>query len=162
MFVSFFAALSGLGILFYWRYGKPENPKKTLKNGGLLFGQAFLVWIIGFGAAAIVQSNAREELKLILKNDELQLSINNEYLNEESQNEIISILKTIQNMPPHHSSPRTELQIQISNKEEITNIFLSEDSMVKNEYWIFWDKYYITRLNEIGRITDEKIKKYGS
>jgi len=162
MFLSFAFGLIGFGCLFIWQYGNPDNPKKYLKRGGVLFGQVFLTWIIGFGVLWLIQSRAKDELRSIIANEQVNLSIDGEHLDNRKKVEITQILKTLKSISAHHSHPTKEIIIELEYNNQKSKIYLNKDSERENEYWVFWDKYRITESNEIGRITSKKLKKYGS
>ena len=70
MFPSLILAFIGTGMLIYWQYGKSKNNRKIAKIGSILFGQAIITFIIGFGAFSAIQSQSRAELKVYLKQDD--------------------------------------------------------------------------------------------
>ena len=162
MFVSLGLGFVGIGLLMMWQYGNSNNPKRLLKIGGTLIGQLILTWIIGFGSLGIVQNNARKEFKNILNQENLTLNINGTELKHGDKLEMIQILKSINKVPAHHSHPTSEIIIEIEHNGNKSNLYLNKDSERQNEYWVYWDKYQLSSSNEIGRITNEKLKNYGS
>lgn len=162
MFVSFGLGMIGLGFLFNWQYGNPENPTKQLKIGGILIGQLLLTWIIGFGSFSLVETRAKNELINILTNEHVNLTIIGKQLTQKDELELLNILKTIKHIPAHHSHPTEELIIQLKFDNHMSNIYLNMDSERKDEYWVYWDKYTVSNSNEIGRIKNGTLKKYGS
>jgi hypothetical protein len=158
MFISFGLAIIGFIILFIRKYSKIENSNKYLKIGIILISQAFLTWIIGFGTLWTIQYQARQELKEFLSQPDLIVTINNELIDKKYSMKIINEIKTISNIEAHHSSPTELIKIKIDSGLKTINLDFKQDSENKNEYWIFWDKYKVTRTNEIGRIRTEIFK----
>lgn len=158
MFVSFGIAFIGVIILIILsirNYSKVEKRNKYLKIGAILFSQAILTWIIGFGTLWTIQSQARQELKEFLSQPDLIVSINGELIDKKTSITILNEIKTIGNIEAHHSSPTEEIKIKIESELETFNLSLKRDSDCKNEFWIFWDKYHATKTNEVGRIRTE-------
>lgn len=54
----------------------------------------------------------------------------------------------------HHSDPTHEIIIRLKYKSKESNLYLMQDSQRKTEYWVFWHKI------EIGRIDTELFNSY--
>jgi hypothetical protein len=76
----------------------------------------------------------------------------------EDSGEILSALKTIHWVYPHHSSPSNAInrndftRIEICDHSRHIVLLLGRDSGDRREYWVFYPKYHITTGNEIGRV----------
>ncbi|MNT88354.1 hypothetical protein D3C72_2289070 [compost metagenome] len=86
---------------------------------------------------------------------ELVVRVNKEIIDSTYGNKIISELKKIQDLPPHHSHPTEMTELEIVSKTRTIRIRLAKDSEIESEYWVFWDKY---RYDEIGRIKTNVLK----
>jgi hypothetical protein len=66
--------------------------------------------------------------------------------------QISAILKTLNWLPTHHSSPTKRISVEIFDDPRHIVLSLARDSGNPREYWVFYPKYRITASNEIGRI----------
>jgi len=69
----------------------------------------------------------------------------------ENPTQVVAMLKKLDWLHAHHSSPTRRITVQISDDPDIV-LQLARDSSNPKEYWVFYPKYFITRSNEIGRI----------
>lgn len=162
MIPSFLLGLVGFGFLFYVRWVNPTNRKKFLKIGILLFGQTFLTWIIAFSTIWIIEARSRHELKEFLSQNNLSIRINGQTTSKILTDLILKELMNIRNIPAHHSQPTDKIKIEIISKSMTEYLNIARDSERENEYWIYWNKYEITRKSEFGRISTEIFKEYNN
>lgn len=78
----------------------------------------------------------------------------------ENSAKILSVLKTIHWVFPHHSSPTRRIDIQICDQSRCLDLSLARDSGDPREYWVFYPKYYITTTNEVGRVITSVFDAY--
>jgi hypothetical protein len=120
----------------------------------------FIIPILVAGAAAetskkIAHDRVLERLQAL--KDDSRILVNGKATT--NSHEILAILKTLDWAPAHHSSPTKRITVQISEHAPMT-LELARDSSVPREYWVFYPKYYITRINEIGRVTTPLFDTY--
>ena len=155
MLFSFLIALVGFCFLIYSKYEIGTKKKKARIIGIILFVQVFLFFWVNFKLMNTMQNKARKEFVTFLDYPDLKVKINDVEIKENSLEQTISSLRNIRYVHGHHSHPEEEIEIIISSKEKNIKIKAAQDSEIKTEYWIFWDKYESTKLNEIGRIEME-------
>ena len=160
--LSFLIAIVGFGILFYVKHGTPKNKKKLKKTGMIFFVQVFLIVTIALGSDWTARRLARLEIIEFLNQKNLELKINGSIIDINEANEVIVELKEMRSFAGHHSSPIKQINIQISAEDKFIMLSIKQDSQIKNEYWIFWNKYRASTLNEVGRIRTDKLKKYSN
>ena len=116
-----------------------------------LFGMAISV-LVGFGAASTSQDISRTYVKskLASPSDYSQISING--APTRNPKEVLSVLKTLDQLPAHHSNPTKKIKIEVSSQGESLVLLVARDSGDPREYWVFYPKYLVTANNEIGRI----------
>lgn len=155
MFVSFGLGIIGFGLLFYVQYGKPEDKRKSLIIGGLLFAQVFATWAIAFGLSSVLENNVRNELLEFLISPNIQVKMNDELLPYEQSELVLNELKKVESIMAHHSHPTDRLTIDLIRNDETFPLRIERDSGIPTEYWVFSDKYKVTSSNEIGRLQTE-------
>jgi hypothetical protein len=108
--------------------------------------------LIGLAAAETSTEIGHHEVlrKLDSLKENCRVSINgNPVANSQ---EIISVLKSLDRLPVHHSSPTKRININITDHAPRLALSLGRDSGDPREHWVFWREYRITAYNEIGRI----------
>lgn len=146
---SFGLALIGFIILFKtYRIDEKPNPLK-IRNGVLLFGQVFVLAIILIVSDSANDKRARTDLKALLTQTNLQVSLNNEILDSVKSKQLIDVLKTIEKIEAHHSHSTERIPIVITSQRDTLVLQIGQDSNYPTEYWLFADKYDQT---EIGRV----------
>ena len=73
---------------------------------------------------------------------------------------IISVLKSLHPVLPHHSEPTRTINVQIWDYSRQITLILARDSGNPQEYWVFYPKHAITARNEVGRITTPIFDRY--
>jgi hypothetical protein len=78
----------------------------------------------------------------------------------ENPEEIVSELKTMAPLEPHHSHHEGRIAVMIENGDSKLDLELGRDSQNPNEYWVFYAKYLSTESNEVGRIISDKFDRF--
>jgi hypothetical protein len=134
------------------RSTEPPPPAWRKKIGtisaGIFIGSVLIGLVVGNTSAGIGHDEVLRKLNS-LKGDYF-VSINGKAV--PNSQEIVSVLKTLDWLPAHHSNPTKRIDINISDYAPRLALSLARDSGDPREYWIFWPKYRITTHNEIGRI----------
>jgi hypothetical protein len=86
------------------------------------------------------------------------VSINGKFI--ENPKAILSVIKTVHWVFPHHSHPTKRIDVEIFDQSRHLLLSLARDSDNPREYWVFYPKYYITRSNEIGRVVTPAFDAY--
>ena len=73
---------------------------------------------------------------------------------------IISVLKSLHPVLPHHSEPTRTINVQICDYSRQITLMLARDSGNPREYWVFYPKHAITARNEVGRIITPIFDRY--
>lgn len=148
---TLFAVLAGLIGIGIFIYGLSKS-KRLKMLGIMLFGHMFLCGMILLLLNNIFSSRAKLELLQTLSDSKLNVTLCNEPVNKEKQSSIISELKLLRDIPRHHSQPLDTVPIKILKNDTDIRIRIQRDSDRENEYWIYWDKYKITKENAVGYI----------
>jgi hypothetical protein len=77
-------------------------------------------------------------------------------VSEDIQAAFISEIKLLGNISRHKSQPLDTLPIRILKDRIDIKIRIQRDSDRKNEFWIYWDRYRITRESPIGYLKTSK------
>jgi hypothetical protein len=147
----------------YRVYSKPFkvnkiNPSKPTKHVNIELRFAFLMLVV-FSVVSISNNSdttpAINELTKILSDKVVLIEINGHKLdNPES---ILSPLSTMCNLPAHHSHPTNSLQLSIHVKNSTYLLELKRDSVLPNEYWVFFPAY---ARGVIGFICTDSLNGY--
>ncbi len=73
------------------------------------------------------------------------------------------LLKELENIRwagGHNSHPMESYNVQIKGNGTVFEIWLRRDSKRKNEFWVFYPKYYNTRLNSFARLKTTYFNKF--
>jgi heme/copper-type cytochrome/quinol oxidase subunit 2 len=105
-----------------------------------------------FCVAFISKSIAKDEIRRTIDSltDDAHVLINRHPA--QNSKEVISTLKTLHWIYPHHSHPTKRIDVQISDESRCLVLRLGRDSDDPREYWVFYPKHYITSGNELGRV----------
>jgi len=68
------------------------------------------------------------------------------------RDEILTVLKKLHWIFPHHSHPTRRIDVEVSNQSQHLVLWVCRDSDDPREYWVFYPKYLITAHNEVGRL----------
>jgi hypothetical protein len=159
VFAAFATALIALPFVFYnWlRYLTKRGVSfPTLRNRAPIPIRSVLFFliplVIALGAAETSKEIGHDEVLRKLKSlkDDCRVSINRDAV--QNSREVLSVLRTLDGLPAHHSNPTKRIDIEISDHAPRLVLSLARDSGDPSEYWVFWPKYRITANNEIGRI----------
>ncbi len=148
--VGFIAALIALPFSFYYFRRAPLR-------SALFFGVPLLIFM---GTASTSQDIAHHEVlrKLNSLSDASNVTINGQPASNSKQ--VLLALKALDWIPPHHSNPTKHIGLQITDRSSPILLALARDSGDPREYWVFYPKYYLTRINEIGRIRTPLFDEY--
>jgi|688.fasta_scaffold564250_2 hypothetical protein len=147
------AGFVGLGLLIYG-FSKRRNTLKAL--GLTLFGHMFLCGLIFSLLTNYFLRRASSELLQILNDPKVTLSLCDRTVSEDIQAAFISEIKLLGNISRHKSQPLDTLPIRILKDRIDIKIRIQRDSDRKNEFWIYWDRYRITRESPIGYLKTSK------
>ena len=168
-YVAFAMALIVLPFLMFswftyiWKLSKQRRlePRKPVAGIPIRMVLCFMMPVlVGICACMLSQLTAKDEvLKRInsLPRD-CYVSVNGRAV-QDSQ-EIISVLKRLHSVLPHHSEPTKTIKVEICDHPRQITLILARDSANPREYWIFYPKYAITARNEIGRIITPSFDTY--
>jgi len=153
LMIVYFLCFLILGLFIYKRFSKIENHiKRTiLKAIPIVF--LFIIWIVGFGLAEILEYKSKKELLHFIndKSNSYEIIINGRRMYD--VNIVVEELRKIKNIVPHSSHPINEIKISITNeKRQTMELVIGRDSDRKTEYWVYVPKYRHTSINEIGRL----------
>ena len=104
----------------------------------------------------IAQASLLDELDSI--SDNCKIWINGR--SAPSSHEILSSLRTLTSLLPHHSHPTVRITVEIIEGSKHVVLSLGRDSTNPQEYWVFDPRYFNTRSNEIGRIVTPVFDAY--
>ncbi|MGB5943627.1 MAG: hypothetical protein WBG71_12160 [Leeuwenhoekiella sp.] len=162
--VFFIGAIIGMSFISrpYWRgfFGRNDDVTKKEMKYSIIAVAVFVCYSIAyFQGIDYIRQEARKEVLQLLNNQDLEIEVGGSILKFQEKETVLRELLTLRHIDAHHSAPEKEIVFKLKSTNGESNLILKEDSDVKNEYWVFWDKYRSTTRNEIGRIQSEKIKK---
>ncbi len=152
--ISLCLGLTGIVIFLYHRR-KKESRKKFI--GAILFGQMWLSVLILMLINNTIQWKAKSELlhKINLSTSSIQLC--DHELDEQQTPAYKQLLLNIGEIPRHHSSATYCGNIKLKSGSETIKLRFERDNNIKTEYWIYWDKYTVTKDNAIGYLRTNKL-----
>lgn len=133
------------------------NHSVTRIFGLILLVQVFIFVIILIMLQNIIITKIRKEVSDILSNPQTQIILSKNDFEILPTNLKMELLK-IEDIATNHSHPENEKSIEVISNNTIFKIYIAEDSNIKNQFWIFTDKYAFSRDVEIGKINSSKIK----
>ncbi|MFL6531356.1 MAG: hypothetical protein ACJ8KX_12865 [Chthoniobacterales bacterium] len=78
----------------------------------------------------------------------------------ENPRRVLEVLRSLRWASAHHSSPSHPIFLHISCPTHDLILKLSRDSSDPREYWVFFPRYRVTSMNEIGRIFTDVLDGY--
>jgi len=135
--------------------------KRSIK--AILFAiLGFLLVISIFKISDIIIKRSKFEIKERLNKSVFQkIYFNNNEVESFDLDTIKYSLIMLNFIQGHHSYPLDNCyDLKIVGKFDTVVLRLRPDSEIKDEYWVFYDKYKLTSNNEIGRIRNDVFKKY--
>ena len=155
--ISVFFGLIGLGLFLYYYRKRNESKKRNI--GLILFGLMWLSVLVLMLFNNVFQSKAKNELfkKIELTKNTIRVCDNE--LSESQTKVYQKLLLEIREIPRHHSSPTYCGDIKFEVNGETVNLRFERDDNIKTEYWIYWDKYTVTKDNPIGYLRTEELNE---
>jgi hypothetical protein len=129
-----------------------ESLNKYLKIGAILILQMFLSWIIGFGTLSYTKNQIRQELTEFINMPDITITVDNSAINDDFSAEILNGLRHLNQTDGNNDYTFKSDKVKLVLKSKSEEITLSLVRKTQTEYVIYWNKYEITTLNEIGRI----------
>ena len=101
-----------------------------------------------------MNSKSQSEISKILYNTKIkEVYFNNHSLDTSKHNSVLLILKSLNEIEPHHSSPQDNgYYLKVYTESDSIILKLYPDSDIKNEFWVYNKKYKTTSITEMGRI----------
>ena len=140
--------------IWLWKDGRllKQFPKK-------LFFLVAASSISVFAINGFLKYIARREVQTYLNNLQgADVSVNGKAIAEPV--EVLSVLRSMSWRMPHHTHPEMRLRIEVRSNRGLLTLDLGRDSGRKNEYWVFYPRYYITNIDEIDRIQTHLFDSY--
>jgi len=160
-YVSVIAAIGSAPLLLF--FGIPYLTSRGNEKGRIGIGSiaVFIVSVLTGLAAAETSGDIghREVLrKLESMNPSCRISINGK--GADNGEAIITVLKTLDRLPAHHSNPTKRINIEIAEHAPRLILSLARDSGDPQEYWVYYPRFYcpfgqthcLKAEHDIGRI----------
>ena len=151
--MPFFIFLSIIGGLIHI-YKIPKGYFGPLKFSAFLI-PVIIMFVLGLTqlvAIHIVQLQALKKVKNHLEQPDLKIKVSGIELDSSLRLTVLSELKSIKRIRAHNSHPVNNIIINLYSKNDSIKLEIGKDVDVKNEYWVFWDKYFSTTDLDLGRI----------
>lgn len=152
--ISFFSGMVGLVIYLRLKKGK-TNKKRVL--GKILFGQMWVSVIFLGLINTIFKSRAKAELFRKINLVQGNIRSCGIELDQNKSQEYKNLLFSIGEIARHHSTPTYCGNVEFIVKSEKVDLRFERDNSIKTEYWIYWDKYIVTKENPIGYLRTDKL-----
>jgi hypothetical protein len=118
-----------------WSNGT-SGPKRrpALSVIALLFPISIVVgWLVSLTSTSIAQFKTRQFLDSV--SNQCLIRINGRPV--QNRDEILSALKSIRDLPAHHSSPTHMINVELSDSPRYLSLWVARDSSKPHEYWVF-------------------------
>jgi hypothetical protein len=152
--ISFLVGIIGLVLVLTQL--KSGNTKRKLL-GIFLFAQMWMVGLIFMMLNAMFEQRAQRFLKEELAANDIQIYACGQRLEGAEMIEVHNVLKAIGNIARHHSAPTYCGTIDVKTKDKTITLRIERDNNIKTEYWIYWDKYIVTKDNPVGYVRTTKL-----
>jgi hypothetical protein len=122
---------------------------------------SILLLIIGVGGKMFFIYTIKQEILASIhsfKMDKSRIYVNNELVNDPLNK--LDAFRNIDNNNYHHSSPMQRFDVKIVNLNDSIIITLKRDSNIKNEYWLYDNRYELTQDHELGKIITNAFDNY--
>jgi hypothetical protein len=73
---------------------------------------------------------------------------------------LVAALHSAASVLGHHSHPTKTIHVRVEANGQAITFNLGRDSQNPQEYWVFYPKYRVSSMNEIGRITTDALDGY--
>ncbi len=152
MLPSFFLGIIGFFFFTYSVSNEKIERKKTKAIGVTFLGFLTFTFLVNITLSLSFKVLVKNELIHLLNQPELVIKINDEKLDAEYANRVVDELKKIGNATPDHSYPKREKEItvKIVSKNDSLTLRIMRDSRRRFEFWIYLDKYKLTKDNSTG------------
>jgi hypothetical protein len=142
---------------YVWKGADRTGTRIPLKSTLLFVASISFGICVSFISTSIAQDEVLEKINSLPVNG-FHISINGETV--KNPENVVSVLKTLHSIFPHHSNPTKRITIRIYENSLKLTLILARDSGNLREYWVFYPKYRVTRYNEIGRIRTPALDAY--
>ena len=121
-------------FIAWFSSGTASKRRRILPIVALLFPISIVVgWLVALTSTSMAQFHARQFLDSA--SDKCVVAINGKPAGNSS--EILNALKTISDLPAHHSSPTRTLDVRLSDPPRHLWLSIARDSSDPHEYWVF-------------------------
>jgi hypothetical protein len=122
----------------------------------------------GFAASIIVAMTTAQFSQQIAHGDVLEelhalphdCSVSIAGHSAENPQRMVEVLQSLRWASAHHSSPSHPIFVRIGCPPHDLVLNLSRDSSDPHEYWVFFPRYRVTSVNEIGRVFTDVLDGY--
>ncbi|WP_123947297.1 hypothetical protein [Chryseobacterium pennae] len=129
-----------------------KNYQKLRLIGIFLLTQVFIVAIILIALQTIILKNIQNEFIETIKKSNTEMTQSDYTFGTFYNQALKAELLKIKDIQPHHSGTSRIMKVRMKIGNETSNIRIEQDSQNKNEFWIFWDKYWFGNGDEeVGR-----------
>ena len=133
---AIFTAIVTVPFFFIAWFSTNSGPKRRriLSIVALLFPISIIVgWLVALISTSMAQFHARQFLDSA--SEKCVVTINGK--GAENSSQILNALKTISDLPAHHSSPTRTLDVQLVDPPRHLWLWVARDSSNPHEYWLF-------------------------
>jgi hypothetical protein len=121
-------------FIAWFNGSSPRKRWRVFSVIALLFPICIVLgWLVSLTSTSIAQFKAHEFLDLI--SNQCVVRMNGKPV--QNRDEILSALKTIRDLPAHHSSPTHTIDVQLSDPPRHLSLWVARDSSNPHEYWVF-------------------------
>ncbi|AFM02879.1 hypothetical protein Fleli_0403 [Bernardetia litoralis DSM 6794] len=147
------AFLGGIILIFTSVANLNNKPKKIYKIiGNTLILQLFIIFFSMLFLKQLFREMVSKELIRNIKLTSSTIKGKNINLQETQVKLLIQYISSKKEIKPHHSSPTRKTTLYFINQLDTSIISLYQDSEIKKEFHIYWDKYDHVKELELKRI----------
>jgi hypothetical protein len=152
--ISFFGGFIGI-ISFYTEKNSEENRKPNYRLAIILLTQLVVTIAILVILHSVFNVYVKRELESILNSPNYELYVKHKNITIQEKAELKTKLCALINPPPNHSGPDRYIKVLIKANDISLFLELGRDDQDTTLYWVFVDKYKVTKSNDIGKIKTE-------
>jgi hypothetical protein len=135
--------------MFIWSSVKKQLFLKFPTKAFFLMGLSLL---LAFSSEIIVRHIAEREIREVLDAPFSTPDVLVNGAHHTNPTEIITALRSMSRHKRQHTHTAGQIKVDIRNGSHFIHLVLERDSESRDEYWVFYPRYYVTSINEVAAV----------